>query len=89
MIVKSLWITRKSEPEYPELLEAWDEYSIDQNPEGFEEACDEAIKAVGTDVEAIRYIDMFVAHQDIDKAFAPPVVTTQISYRDDPSGASK
>lgn len=70
-IVKSLWITRKSEPEAsPELLEAWDEYSLDANWEGWEEACEKALAAVGSDVDHVRYIDLHVPTRQVNAAFA-------------------
>lgn len=38
MIIKCLFIRRK-ENSMPEFVVAWDEYSIEKNPGGFEEAC--------------------------------------------------
>lgn len=73
--VHSLWITRKSSPEsYPELLVAWDEYGIEENFSGWEEACSAALAACGDDVAEARYITLRVPHRSIEEAFKVPVV---------------
>ncbi len=72
--IRSLWITRKSidsgfHP--PELVEAWDEWSIDENPDGWQEACKRALDAVGSDLSSHRYIDLRVSGDALDSAFQP------------------
>lgn len=76
-VVRSLWITRKSidagfHP--PELVEAWDEWSIDENPEGWQEACKRALDAVGSDLSAHRYIDIRVSGDALASTFEPAEV---------------
>lgn len=72
--IRSLWITRKSidcgfHP--AELLIAWDEWTVDENPEGWANACKEALEAVGDDLAAHRYIDLLLHDKGIDDAFEP------------------
>lgn len=50
-----LFIQRKEsyhEQYAPEALVVWDEYSMEANPEGFEEACEKALKDAGDEVMA-------------------------------------
>lgn len=90
MIVRGLWVTRKYDTNAPpELLEAWDEVSIDENLEGFNEACKKALDAVGDDVDEFRYIDMEVPTSAVRQAFQPEVVESTISYREGIAGGSK
>jgi hypothetical protein len=81
MKVRSLWITRKGAEGYdemPELLVAWDEISIDENPEGFEQSCKQALESVGSDVDEIRYLDIDVGHQ-VERTFERAVVTGEVT----------
>lgn len=55
MILHTLWGTRKGEAD-PELMVAWDEYSVDGNRQGFAEDCERAIKSWGDDLATHRYI---------------------------------
>ena len=71
MNIKCLWILRTSEPELPELVQAWDEFSVDDNPEGFADACADSLNRIGTDLEDHRYITIRVDWQTILDAFAP------------------
>jgi hypothetical protein len=75
MIVQSLWITRKSDPPgmLPEMIEAWDELSIDENREGYEEACVKALAAVGDDVAEFRYLNFEVPGKALLEAFRPTI----------------
>lgn len=65
-----LFIQRKEEYEgqfAPEALVVWDENCIDENPEGFEKACAEAIKDVGSDLWASKVIRINVSGDKIRK----------------------
>lgn len=70
MIIKSLFITRKG-ADTPELIEAWDEYTIDGYPEGFDEACDKALASIGSDLVQWRIIDIEVPYNAVEAAFQP------------------
>lgn len=47
------------EGEYgPEVLVCWDEFCVDENPEGFHKACDAAREEHGRDMAATRVIEV-------------------------------
>lgn len=52
-------------PGCPELLEAWDEYSIDENVEGWHEACTKALAALEGEYLKHAYVDIEVDIDDI------------------------
>ena len=77
MNVKTMWGLRKGE-RYPELMEAWDYYSMDSNPGGFEEACKKSRKEMGDDLLEFRIIDLGVSMDSIDAAFATTTVAAEV-----------
>lgn len=60
MRINGLFITRPHDPESLELLTAWDDISIDENPTGYQADLDRALRSVGDDVlnHAIVTIDV-------------------------------
>lgn len=59
MDIATLWIKRKGFEDGPaELLVAWDGWSIEENWEGWRDACDRELKAVGDDVAAKRFVNL-------------------------------
>ena len=70
MLIHTLWFWRKNE-DGPELLEAWDEYAIDENWEGWQAACAKALDSVKSDISSLgyRYIDLRVNGDLIEEAF--------------------
>lgn len=87
MEIQTLWVMRKG-ADNPEILEAWDEYEVEENPEGFREACKRALEAVGEDVET-RYVTIKLG-VEFYKAFEPIVVDSAVTdYRAGISGATK
>lgn len=78
--IRTLWIKRKSEPRgFPELLVAWDEYCIDNYPEGFDKACQVALDACGNDVAERRYITLSTPDTEIEDAFKPARISADVS----------
>jgi hypothetical protein len=71
--ISTLWITRHSDAT-PELLAAWDQFSIDGNPGGFTKACEDALAAVGGDVRDRAYLTLIVPEEPIFDALYPPDV---------------
>lgn len=70
--VVSLWATRKSiDGGYhpPELLTAWDAFSIDENFEGWAADCKARMDALGDDLDQYRYITFRVQDSVFDRAF--------------------
>jgi hypothetical protein len=75
MKVLTLWGVRRGfEAEMPELMEAWDEVSIDNWAEGWDEACDKARQSWGDDLVAWRVIELEVPSTAVLAAFAPATV---------------
>ena len=70
MTIKTLWGWRRG-TDFPELMVAWDEYSADENYEGFNEACEKAIREWGSDLREARSIDIKVSEEGIVAAFQP------------------
>lgn len=60
MRVHALFITRPHNPDLPELLTAWDEYSVDENWEGYQADIAAKLASVEGDVDrhAIVTIDV-------------------------------
>ena len=85
MIISTLWITRKGiETESPELITAWDEYSIDENYDGWQLATQLALKEIGDDVVDHRFIDIKVPDEKIFNLFdVATVATTEIVLGED------
>jgi hypothetical protein len=65
-----LFIQRKEEYDgqfAPEALVVWDENCIEENPEGFELACNTAIKEIGSELWASKVIRVNVNGDKIRK----------------------
>jgi len=80
-VVRGLWVTRKSidaghHP--PELLVAWDEWTIDENQEGWAAECQAALEAVGDDLAAYRYIDFRFDGEDVAAPFETATVGVKV-----------
>jgi hypothetical protein len=76
-VIETLWGVRKGES-VPELMEAWDEYSVDENREGFNEACQNRIASWGDQLDIYRYIQIMVDMDKIEAAFEPVTVDGEI-----------
>lgn len=70
--VRTIWVTRRSEPgSTPELICAWDERSIEENYDGFQEAVTRAIGRIGDDLLDVRTVDLMVSERTVWGAFEP------------------
>lgn len=67
MILHTLWGARKGEST-PELMVAWDEYSVDENRLGFDDECTRATKSI-IDLDEKRWIDIEVSEDALMRAF--------------------
>jgi hypothetical protein len=75
-----LFITRKhDENKYPELILAWDEEFINENPEIYDKAYHEALTSIGEDLEEFRMVYLNLNAEDIKEAFDP----VTINFRED------
>ena len=73
--VKSVWFWRKGE-DGPELLTAWDEYSVEQNEEGFAAEVKRVWELVKDDDAGggPRHINITFPWEPIERAFWPAEV---------------
>lgn len=77
--ISTLWITRHSD-DTPELIAAWDQFSIDGNPGGFTAACEAALGAIGDDVRDKAYLTLIVPEEPIFAALYPPDVRVETVF---------
>lgn len=78
IIIHTLWITRTYDEDWsPELLVAWDEYDVDANREGWEEAKTTVLAGIGNEVGQWREILFSIPNQDIRRAFEPPMIKVE------------
>jgi hypothetical protein len=70
----------------PELVAAWDGYSIEANYEGWKADCTKALEAVGNDLSASRYLNISVPDSVIDEEFREfkTIPVQKITRLDDP-----
>ncbi len=61
-----------------ELLEAWDEYTIDENVEGWREACEAKMNALQTPVQAQAVVVIDVSEDDLNKKLFPDSIPGSI-----------
>jgi hypothetical protein len=81
--ILTLWgIRRGFEEDMPELMEAWDEHSIDNWVEGWEEACDKARASWGDDLVAWRILELDVTNESILAPFAPARIEARASSQE-------
>ncbi len=78
LTIETLWGARRGEST-PELMAAWDEYTIDNWREGWSEACRKAIESYGSDLDTYRYIVLTVDLGKIEQAFEPTTVDAEVS----------
>lgn len=77
--IVTLWgLRRGNEEGVPELMVAWDEFCMEDNPEGFGDDCDRAREAWGTDLVADRIIHIRVPMTAICEAFEAPTVNGKV-----------
>jgi len=74
MKIHTIWGSRP-DSEIPELLDSWDEYTIEENESGYAEA----VKKAGTRTEfsAIRIVILNVPTKAVLAAFAAPVIDAE------------
>jgi len=77
MKIECLFIIR-DEHSGPELLVAWDEYTVDQNPEGYQKECDKELKDLGVEWASHRYIAIDVSDDDLMKAMGKQEIRGKI-----------
>lgn len=83
MRLKCLFIERHgaAQGDDPELLQAWDEWTIAENEEGWLAACQESLDACKGDVARKAFVYIEVPTHQILKALRPPepeIVATKV-----------
>jgi hypothetical protein len=71
MKIVALFGIRAYEPDLPELLVAWDEYSIDENGDGWEEEKDQRVNLIGDELIATAEIIIDVSEKSILSILRP------------------
>jgi hypothetical protein len=77
MKIHTLWAVRISSPDEPELVTAWDEYSVDANPEGWHKDVAEGLDSWGSDLETHRFIDIEIPDKAVFDAFGTPTIPAE------------
>lgn len=78
--IHTLWGIRKGlGDDYAEMMLAWDEYSIESNPNQWETEKAQAIASWEDELEAHRTIIITIDHEDVSAAFRAPEVPGTIS----------
>ena len=80
MKIECLFIVRDGNngPSGPELLTAWDEYTISENYEGWQEAIAAALKSVEGDYLSHRIVSVDVPDEELEKALEQPQVQARV-----------
>lgn len=77
MKIETLWFWNGDDA--PELIEAWDEYRIDDNPEGFADAFKQGREHYDPKDGTYRHITIKVSDHRIAAAFDAPEVNGEVS----------
>lgn len=78
MQIHATFIRRTYEPTSVELIHAWDEYCVDDNPSGYHETLKDELDSIGTDLLDARTLLIEVDHDAVLAAFADQKVTGTI-----------
>lgn len=71
----TVWIKRafNDDDDLPELITAWDDLSVDENREGWEEHVKKELEKVGKDLKEVRHIRIEVPTEKIKEVFSSVV----------------
>lgn len=65
MKILATFVNRKSTPKVPELVVAWDEYAIDENPEGYAYDVEASVRVCGDDVLAHATVEIIIPESQV------------------------
>jgi hypothetical protein len=83
MKINAMFVTRESAPTIPELIDAWDEFCIEENPDGYEAAVRSQQSEVGDgDVKAFAIVTFEVPDSPIIDALYPDPVVVPVEVID-------
>ncbi len=77
MRLRTMWACQSEDPS-PELLVAWDETTVSNDPVGFARACQAGRCEVGYEIEACRIVDLLVDDEALVVALAPPATVVAL-----------
>lgn len=94
MKINALFVTRTHATDVPELVEAWDEYTVDENPDGYKAALAKWRGYLNDgDVDAFTVVTLRVSAQTVLNALYPDPVVVNAEVVDvsggDPESASE
>lgn len=78
--IHTLWGLRRGfEDQVPELMVAWDEYCLDNYPEGYEDEKRKAVESWGDDLVDQREIAIRLPLDQVENAFRSPTIDGSIT----------
>lgn len=81
MKIYAMFGVRDGAGQNPELVDAWDEYTRDENPEGYDEAREKW--AEGSSLAAFAVVTFEVDEQAVQRALFPPPVPVSAEVVED------
>jgi hypothetical protein len=69
MYIRATFINRTYAPDSIELVHAWDEYQIDENPEGYAETRAADLSSYGDEVQKVVTVDLLVDYPALCQMF--------------------
>ena len=86
IVLATLWIKRKGDPDVvPECILCWDEYAIEENYDGWQQAVEAALQSIGSDLDSYRLFSVSVPLKPIAHSFhMQNVKAGSVSQLDDP-----
>lgn len=81
MIIHAVFANRKYDPEVIELVTAWDEFSVDENPEGWEEEVNKGLASWGEYLLHHVHVDIKVSDDVIEKEFRTLQVQGEVTIQ--------
>lgn len=82
MLVRCIIVQRKSHyvGEFaPELWDAWSEYVLEDNPDGYAKKLGEAHKLLGTELTGVRELEVIIPEGVITDLFRVPTTVADIN----------
>lgn len=82
MLIRCIIVQRKSRyiGEFePELWDAWSEYVLEDNPDGYAEKLGEAHKLLGTELTQVRELEVIIPEGSITELFRVPKTVANIN----------
>ena len=82
MRLYALFAMRKSSVDddlLPECLVCWDEFCVEENPDGFDTDCEKAKKSLGDELAFARVVELSVPDSELRKLFGPASIAAKVA----------